>query len=449
MLRMNNLFLVAKGELKDIGLRKKHRSFLYQIVAAFFSKVALAILMFFFIYNLSFSAVPSLTTGRLTILLLTGLMFTRVFIESRQFLRANLVVLFVFGFMLAHSFLLYILTGGVDSTQLSRSFHFMCYSIFGSLLFSTLLNQNLYMFLSVFSLATLIQSLFIFYSYLSPEYRLWLSELLVQSGNIPLVFGGQVPGFSNSSGAFLSLTQALGVFSALYAARVSKSAIPNYFYGFSSLIIMASIILTGRMGILLASAFLILFLIANVTQRKRFMILNVATIALLIIFLFGSRLYSIVYDYNPQVESQINWAFEFYQHGTEAHSLKDLASQPIPPLSLETILGTGLVAGIDGLGNASGNDSGYVQTYYALGLIMAFMFYGTLLFFLLKYTYRSRDRFLLGSLVLLMFVVELKEPFIFKYVYPFFALSVIYLSSKQKDSIELPKYKTQDLLPDL
>ena len=110
-----------------------------------------------------------------------------------------------------------------------------------------------------------------------------------------------------------------------------------------------------------------------------------------------------------------------------------LNEMPVPPLSFETIIGTGRVRSITGNGNASGHDSGYVQTYYSLGLLLAIFFYIFFLIFAIfliqrnkfqKY-YDSKKQKILYLLILIVFVIEIKEPFIFHYSFPFFVLSSI------------------------
>ncbi len=90
----------------------------------------------------------------------------------------------------------------------------------------------------------------------------------------------------------------------------------------------------------------------------------------------------------------------------------------IPPLSIETLLGTGIVyqEGVLYLGT----DIGYIQNYYSLGLILTVAFYSSLLAMLVTFFMQVRSKFFryyLLFFILCMFVVEYKEPFIFKYGY--------------------------------
>ena len=99
-------------------------------------------------------------------------------------------------------------------------------------------------------------------------------------------------------------------------------------------------------------------------------------------------------------------------------------------MSLKTIVGTGEVFDLRFMKNASGNDSGYIQTYYSSGFILAIAFYISYFWFLLKET-KSKNLFSFLFIIILMFIIEIKEPFIFKYILPFFILNLILLTNKR------------------
>ena len=88
----------------------------------------------------------------------------------------------------------------------------------------------------------------------------------------------------------------------------------------------------------------------------------------------------------------------------------------MPPLTVETLVGTSLV--VRGDVNASGHDSGYIQTYYALGAGAALAFYVGFLLLSLSTIVRRSDRLPLLVFLLSLFVIEVKEPFLFKYSAP-------------------------------
>ena len=94
----------------------------------------------------------------------------------------------------------------------------------------------------------------------------------------------------------------------------------------------------------------------------------------------------------------------------------------IPPLTVEAIHGSGLVSLIDG-SNPSGNDSGFIQAYYSMGLIFAVLLYTSYLY-VLFYVLGWFPILMRIALVAVFFVIELKEPFLFKYSTMFVLMSL-------------------------
>ena len=76
-------------------------------------------------------------------------------------------------------------------------------------------------------------------------------------------------------------------------------------------------------------------------------------------------------------------------------------------------------------------DGGYVQMYYALGLIASIVFYGALFGTMCRYLRTIKKSVNLTYFVmyaLILVVVEIKEPFTFKYILPmlFFVIVMLY-----------------------
>jgi hypothetical protein len=442
---MTGTLLQAARPLGSGEQGKIARPLFGQLTAAL-QGAALTALMFLFVYNISFKTAPSLTTGRLVILALALALAMGILVALRHFSATNWVALSAFLVTLLYVAILYAWSRGADSTQLSRLLHFLLFSVLGALAFSSLLKGDLFAFVSTFSLATLVQALFIFYSFISSGYRVWLSTVLVQGGNVALASESNSPGFSNSSGALLSLIQGLGVFSALYAARLSRSYTRIYVFSAVAAVTAASTLLTGRTGGLMSAVFFAVFMLLS-RRRHLFAMVTLIVAVGLVTVGFGRGAAARLSRLNPRVESLGGWAFEVFEKGSRTETWRDLSSQPVPALSLETFFGTGLVS-LDKRTNASGNDSGYIQTYYALGVPATVMFYGALFALLMKHVVRSDDRILLSVLVVSMFAVEVKEPFIFKYVYPFFVLSVVMLAAL-KNEREKPRVTLTAESPEL
>jgi hypothetical protein len=193
-------------------------------------------------------------------------------------------------------------------------------------------------------------------------------------------------------------------------------------------LILISIFLIGRTGLIISLLALLIYLIPNLLSIKKIII---ASCILLII----SQI-----NYVGIVESSMNnvdgfnielftaWIENAFRLEDNATS-EDIKSKPIPPLSFETIIGKGEVANLALGGNASGHDSGYVQSYYSLGLILAFFFYATYFTFLISLAKGLRET-ALYLIIILVFIVEIKEPFIFQYTLPFFVLTSILVYKK-------------------
>ena len=128
----------------------------------------------------------------------------------------------------------------------------------------------------------------------------------------------------------------------------------------------------------------------------------------------------------------LNWAFSIFTG--EDNTLSNLSGMGVPSLGVDTLLfGYGVVKLAAG-GNASGSDMGYIQVYYLMGMSMALMFYSILAFYLFRYWHNAGRNSLLALLILPLFLVEMKEPFIFKYMYCFFIFTVLhclYLPDRQ------------------
>ena len=117
----------------------------------------------------------------------------------------------------------------------------------------------------------------------------------------------------------------------------------------------------------------------------------------------------------------LTWAFSVFTG--EDKTIEVLSDMQIPQLSVETFLGTGRLLN-DGI-NAIGHDSGFIKTYYCMGFFWSVIFYLSYLFVLFKTT-----NWLKGIIhiivTLTFFILEAKEPFVFKYAHMFVLLSIYY-----------------------
>ena len=86
------------------------------------------------------------------------------------------------------------------------------------------------------------------------------------------------------------------------------------------------------------------------------------------------------------------------------------------------------------------NDSGYVQMYSSMGLVFAIIFY-VILFGSInkmirdcKYSVDKEIINLIKVYLLTLMIIEIKEPFIFKYILPLFLLVIIILIQRSNNN---------------
>jgi hypothetical protein len=394
----------------------------------------LVLFQFAFLYNVSFLAAPALTTGRIALLVLLALYHTAWPEAWRRIFGTSQVLIACLALLIAYALAQYVLESRGDVTQLSRLVNFSAYVVVGTPLFALASGFDLRRFLAAFSWAAAIQALFIAVSFVSPAYRALLASLLVQGGNIPLTYGLQVPGFSNSAGALLSLTQALGAFAALLAARLSPSRQERRMFVLVAVECALSTIVVGRTGLQLSVLIFAAFIVIGGPAVVGRSLVILAGLALLVAA-SADWLVAQAVAWNPAAARTLEWAFEFFITGASGTFFRDFAGQGVPPLGIESLVGTGRVVALDGMANASGSDSGYIQTYYALGFPAALIFYGAFYAYLLTAFARVRtERAALAVLVAATVVLEVKEPFIFKYALPFFLLVLLALAGRDVGS---------------
>src|SRR3954469_20890577 len=97
--------------------------------------IGLTIVMFMLIYNISFRAAPSVSTGRVAVLVLIMALGRRVLPAIFRFASANWAAVLLMGAVTAYALVQFLFGGLQDTDQLSRLLHFAVLSVFGCLAF--------------------------------------------------------------------------------------------------------------------------------------------------------------------------------------------------------------------------------------------------------------------------------------------------------------------------
>lgn len=396
-----------------------------------FELVVKVILTFALVFNISFIFSPSLSTGRIALILMILMYGKNAFIPFAIFMRTYKQSFVLFIFLIGYSLFLVSLNNFEDSILFSRMLWFFCFSIIAAFLYMQMCNYSLSKALTYYLLAMLMQSFFVFYSIIQPDFRLWINETLVNSGNID--FGTEVrfSGFSNGGGSNLSLQLSIGSIAALCLFAQYEKPWVKINMIFSTIIITIATIFVGRTGLYICLLTCVSFFC--ISKQGLRIVSSVCITALIIFFLVPHMNFIAQIDslYNLKLERTLEWAFDFLFTGqsSTANALISNLSETKSLNLTDFIFGSGRITTPDGT-NYSQHDSGYLHSLYAMGFPLSLLFYLALswIFFDNLKIVTGKLKIIGLGIVALVFLAECKEPYIFKYTLPFFTFIYIYLA---------------------
>lgn len=389
------------------------------------------VLTFGLIFNISFVVLPALTTGRLALLVMFVLYGKTACKQLVEFVQAYRPVLAVFLFLLPFSMIWFVINGTEDSVMFSRAFWFLVFVILAAFLYARMCKLQLFQAMLYYLIAMLVQSLFVLKSVFDVAFRSWVERILIMSGNIDFSEGVRFAGFSNSGGSTLSLQIALGGIASIVLLLQTRNPLGKIALLFANIILLTAVIFVGRIGLYVY--FFVGLGFVFFSGRS----LYVPVLLVVFIWLASSFVASLTLlgswidtDYS-KLSRTILWSFDIILTGRSDSTVEFLSAlSKIQPLSvLDLLVGTGRITNSDG-SNYCGHDSGYFHMLYAVGLPLTVSFYVSLfwMYWRLLLPIRGKLKFFGTCLVFLVFILELKEPFIFKYTLPFFVFVFIYLA---------------------
>jgi hypothetical protein len=382
------------------------------------------IVIFFLLFDINFVFLPGVTTARTVFVLLlgfvainsfkSGIRISKVWLDkNRVFLSVILVIFFVSIFQFIYS---------KDFTQIARLTYFIIYGFFTPYLLRGVLKSRAE-FALLISIAVFIQALLTLTAYFNPAIKDLFKTLILYNANFADENTIRALGFVSVGGAAFSVIQFTGIATMLYLLRYYEmSLVKQSMVWIGICIILFSLVFIGRTGLFLALFAILVYFVS----------VKISVTRLSITAIIGFLVYQI--DFVKLLESatanldgfDINFFIAWLESGFRLNNdlVQGLSEMPIPPLTVETIIGTGMVMHPSGFGNASGHDTGYIQTYYSLGLVFAIVFYLNYYSFLLSHIKLRKDLFGFLLFILLVFI-ESKEFFIFSYTYPLFLFSFL------------------------
>lgn len=258
------------------------------------------------------------------------------------------------------------------------------------------------------------QALVAIVSRMSSSFRMFVYYHFVPDGDGRLLDGferGTRVGFFGGSAASGSWILFVGcVICAYYILKTHKIKFLVLYF-----MILLSMMFVGRTGFymgLLLLAILFLFMIYWYTNLavKIMCFGGLGILAVIGYVLFSPDSYL--------KTTTINWVGEIFLKGFgEGSTVQALVDMGVPPLTWETVWGTGITSGTTASGIVAASDVGYIHTYMAFGIVGAAIYYLWIYGFLTHEIYQVKARYVKWvavAFLLFIVIVEFKEPFLRK-----------------------------------
>lgn len=214
----------------------------------------------------------------------------------------------------------------------------------------------------------------------------------------------------------------------------------KFMYLFSYIVIFAAISMVARTGFYI-SIVLTFYLLAVFVKKinKKAVYLRYLAVFLAGVFLlyFFAESFGLLKNVNTNI---LQYTFgrldAIFADYNALDRVQETYSQT-PGLSIYTLFGSGIYRGMSDNGLYFWNDSGYAKRYAAIGLIMTIFSYLTLLFYLLKKTLKQKReiRVFFILLILILFIIEYKEHYIYMYSFPATLITILLLHEKEQTEV--------------
>lgn len=393
------------------------------------TRATLVLVAFALIYNVSFAVAESASTARIAVLALMIYLTLRgepVYMQKDW----RIWLLFIpLPYVIALAFFTR------DFGQFSRFANLALYAFLGANMLARAVD-DVEDLLEIILAAACLQALAIAFSFVSLDYREWFDGAIASGSNVSAFSIYRAPGLSSTGGSALSIAESMGVLAGgllLYWRRTHSRMRRPYSVVLQMLLCLLSCVLVGRTGLLLSAFYLVVFCVQGGAFKA---FLTICAGVVLPAIVIGATFVEGLLPGSFSSDYFLNWAFGFFTSGDDA-SVRELESMPVPPLSIDTFTGTGLVTDT-GVGNPSGHDSGLVQAYYAMGLPMAALFYAAYAAVLWRLFAWLPWRLRLMCLLPLL-AIEVKEPFVFKHSILIAVIAIYTAVSRSRLLIPAPR----------
>lgn len=271
----------------------------------------------------------------------------------------------------------------------------------------------IFSFLDVYFAACVIQSVFVVLSFVFPDFREFLNQIVGSRGNIDIDHPFRFRGLHDSGGFNLSLALGIAVVYGLYSALILERKAAAVRIASASLVLFSTT-LVGRTGLMLS--LLGIFLMIVFWPVKFFNLKSL--VGIFLAFVFGVFVVIIFPEqfefFNVMV---FDYAFEAFVNYKEAGSVSttssdDLVTMLFIPDWFNVLFGNGSFdlpnAGVER------SDSGYMKILLSSGIFGFLILYGILVMLALRFfravSLLKVEKFFFIFLLLSLWIAEIKGP---------------------------------------
>jgi hypothetical protein len=282
------------------------------------------------------------------------------------------------------------------------------------LVFSTYLVKSgfcLFDVLKIIFYIGLINSVVVLVSFFNSDFRLFLEELLFQNktSNIDyMAVDWRLRGFAAAGGASLSLFTAFCIVAGIVCNKMKL--LSSNFVLLCSIVMLASQFFIARTGLMIGLFFIALWLLADIRKFKSSFFIFFSSIIFFLTWFY--------FEYNEQISRVLPFALELFYNffsgsGASTGSTNELLEMLyFPDNGYYFIFGFGCFEGC----SFYRSDSGYFKSISAVGIFFSLILYFGLFYLLFVWFKRfiPNGAYFWGVLILVLFVFEIKEPFLYQ-----------------------------------
>ncbi len=393
------------------------------------SSLLLVLGLFFFLFSVKFTFLPAHSYQ--IVLLIASFYVIIDYIRNRKNLFSISSEFKIFTYLYLLLFLWIVISYGFngfeDPYMIKKIIILFIKSILCSLIFVYIFLKfnisfkNLILYLQII---IFIQALFVIFYFFNIDFKNWTLDFIPASGNLDPRLDFRSRGLMNGASATGSLMMSFGLIFTAYLAVVSEIKKRYFFYfSISFLLILTAIFFVGRTGFLIVPFvgfyFLFIYIYKKEYRNNIKIFIRYMFTYLMIGFVFLSILtYLNLFSIDlTKFNTVLNWVtteINFQNGNVEIKTLTILSSHWFIPDDIKTFL----------FGNPSSfaeerisSDIGFIRILYGFGIIGSILFYGFFIFVFLKMIQKLEkieEKLIIIIFAILLFITEIKEPFLFK-----------------------------------